>query len=284
MVSQRRGVISREEQVVNRKECCDLIVQALDRHLTIPIQGTLTQKKLFQGLAGMAASNQSIHSTSHILTNVPCETSFRYHFAKLDITELERINNFILTYSIQDVLKRGTAYRFAIDITHDPYYGETIQANKDYVIHSQLKKSTTDFYSYVTVYVITKDRQMTLAGWLCDSRCFIEPDGMEPRLPENLLEIPPVKPVVLGDAGPLMEFPVLCIKIRNRDPSAGQEQRIKGPCGGGVPDMVQGHGTHDDIKPGQVPRLLPDTPFTRLNRGDSFGCQFLVEERQHVLC
>jgi len=63
-----------------------------------------------------------------------------------------------MTYSIQDVLKHGTAYRFAIDITHDPYYGEIIDENEGYVIHSQLKKSTTDFYSYVTVYAINKGR------------------------------------------------------------------------------------------------------------------------------
>jgi len=76
--------------------------------------------------------------------------------------ELERINNSILTYSIQDVLKRGTAYRFAIDITNDPYYEEPIEENEGYVIYSQLKKSTNDFYSYVTVYVINNDRQMNL--------------------------------------------------------------------------------------------------------------------------
>jgi putative transposase len=163
MVSRRRGVNSREERVLNRKECCDLVVRALDHHITIPIQGTLNQKTIFQALAGMAASNQSIHSASYTLAAIPCETSFRYHLNKLDIDELERINNLVLTYSIQAVLKRGTAYRFAIDITHDPYYGETIEENEGFVIHSQLKKSTTDFYSYVTVYVINHDRQMTLA-------------------------------------------------------------------------------------------------------------------------
>ena len=163
MVNERRGRSSRKDQAVNRKECCDLVVRALDHHITIPIQGKLDQKTLFQGLAGMAASNQSIHSATYTLTEIPCETSFRYHLNKLDIDELERINNLILTSSIQNVLKRGTAYRFAIDVTHDPYYGETVEENTEYVIHSQLKKSTTDFYSYVTVYVINKDRQMTLA-------------------------------------------------------------------------------------------------------------------------
>ena len=163
MVNERRGRTSRKEQVVNRKECCDLIVQALDRHLTIPIQGRLTQKKLFQGLAGMAASNQSIHSASYTLTDVPCETSFRYHLNKLNIEELERINNLILIYSIHDVLKRGMAYRFAIDINDDPYYGEIIEENEVYIIQSQLKKSTTNFYSYVTIHAINKNRQMTLA-------------------------------------------------------------------------------------------------------------------------
>jgi hypothetical protein len=147
MVYRRRDWSSREERAVNRKKCGDLIVQALNRHR----------------LAGMAASNPSIHLASYTLTDIPCETSFQYHLNKLDIDELERINNLVLTYSIQDVLKRGTAYRFAIDITHDPYYGENIEENEGYVIHSQLKKSTPDFHSYVTVYVINHNQQMTLA-------------------------------------------------------------------------------------------------------------------------
>lgn len=50
-----------------------------------------------------------------------------------------------------------------IDFTHDPYYGEITEENQDYIIRNCLKKSTTEFYSYITLYVITRDRQLNLA-------------------------------------------------------------------------------------------------------------------------
>jgi len=43
------------------------------------------------------------------------------------------------------------------------YYGETTDENESYIIRSKRKKSTNEFYSYVTLYVTTRDRQMTLA-------------------------------------------------------------------------------------------------------------------------
>ena len=57
----------------------------------------------------------------------------------------------------------GKSYHFAIDFTDDPYYGETIEANKDYVIKSKMKKSTTTFYSFVSLYITTKGQRLTLA-------------------------------------------------------------------------------------------------------------------------
>ena len=111
----------------------------------------------------MAVNHQSIHSISRTLTSAPCETSFRYHLNKLSISDLEGINSQILTHSTYQVLKKDHPYQVAIDFTHDPYYGETSQENENYIIHSRLKKSTTAFYSYVTLYVITKDHQITLA-------------------------------------------------------------------------------------------------------------------------
>jgi len=163
MALHARRETSREERVLNKKECCDLVVDSLNRFIAIPIQGKLTQTKVFQSLIGMAVSHQSIHSISHSLTLAPCETSLRYHLNKLNIFELERISSQILTHSIQEVLKEGHPYQFAIDFTHDPYYGEVADENEGYFIRNRLKKSTKEFYSYITLYVITKDRQLTLA-------------------------------------------------------------------------------------------------------------------------
>ena len=111
----------------------------------------------------MAVNKQSIHSISQSLTLAPCETSMRYHLNKLNITELEIVNSHILSCNAHEILKDGEAYEFATDFTHDPYYGETVGENEDYILRNRLKKSTTEFYSYVTLYVITKDRQFTLA-------------------------------------------------------------------------------------------------------------------------
>jgi putative transposase len=124
MVQCTRARTSTKEQVLNKKECCDLVVHNLNQFITIPIQGKLTQTKVFQSLVGMAVSRQSIHSISHSLTSVPCETSLRYHLNKLNIYELEQINSQILAHTVQEVLKKGRPYQFAIDFTHDPYYGE----------------------------------------------------------------------------------------------------------------------------------------------------------------
>lgn len=145
------------------KECCAHAVAALDQHLTISIQGQLTQTDLFQALVGMAAMQQSIHSITGLLEHVPCETSFRYHLKKLDMDELEEKSAAILAHTVYQVLKPGSAYQFAIDYTNDPYYGKTSDENEPYILRSKRKQSTNEFYSYVTLYVTTRDRQVTLA-------------------------------------------------------------------------------------------------------------------------
>jgi hypothetical protein len=75
----KRGNTRSKDSHLKPKECCACAVAARDQHLTIPIQGQLTQTDLFAALVGMAAMNQSVHSITGLLEHVPCETSFRYH-------------------------------------------------------------------------------------------------------------------------------------------------------------------------------------------------------------
>jgi len=111
----------------------------------------------------MAAMQQSVHSIARVLEKSPCETSLRYHLAKLSMHDLETVNTAILGHKLFSVLTPGRAYTFAIDYTNDPYYGTVVPDNEGYVIRSRRKKSTNDFYSYVTVSAITRHRQVTLA-------------------------------------------------------------------------------------------------------------------------
>jgi len=144
MASKTVGRTCTQASYVHPKECCDLAVAALDRHVSIPIQGPLNQTTIFQILMGMAMMQQSIHSISTVLERSPCETSLRYHLAKLRMDDLEAVNTAILTHHISSVLTPGEAYTFAIDNTNDPNYGGVSSEDKGYIIRSQLKKSTNE--------------------------------------------------------------------------------------------------------------------------------------------
>ncbi|MDE4907354.1 ISH3 family transposase [Methanogenium marinum] len=111
----------------------------------------------------MSVNRLSIHSIGNVVQKVPCETSIRHHLSKFDLSTLESANSRILTYAADSLQKKGKKYQFAIDLTNDLYYGKIVDTNADYVIRSRPKKSTTYFYSYVSIYIIRKRERLTLA-------------------------------------------------------------------------------------------------------------------------
>lgn len=153
----------RKEKVFRAEECCEIAVDAIARHITIPINGTLKPRTIIQSLVGMSTNNLSIHSITRIVDRIPCETSVRYHLSKLDLDALQTIQSKILSYSQSMILKPGKSYHFAVDFTNDPYYGTTVESNHDYVIKSRQKDSTTTFYSYISLSIITTGHRLTLA-------------------------------------------------------------------------------------------------------------------------
>jgi putative transposase len=158
-----RQIARRTQETLSAEECSEIAVAALNRNLTISINGTLKQKTIIQSLVGMSASKLSVHSIDKVLEKIPCETSVRYHLSKIDLDSLQEIQSKILTYSQNTILVPGKSFHFAIDFTNDPYYGEIVNANENYVIKSKMKDSTTKFYSYVSLYIVTKGQRLTLA-------------------------------------------------------------------------------------------------------------------------
>ena len=159
----RRQISRRIKNELRAEDCSEIAVEAINRNLTISINGKLNQKTLIQSLVGMSANKLSVHSINKAVEKVPCETSVRYHLSKVDLDSLLEMQSKILTYSKDQILVPGKSYHFAIDFTDDPYYGEIIDANKDYVLKSKMKDSTTTFYSYVSLYITTKGQRQTLA-------------------------------------------------------------------------------------------------------------------------
>ena len=161
MVKQRQFA-RRIKKDIRAEDCSEIAVDALNQHLTIPINGTLTQKTIIRSLVGMSANNLSVHSINKVVENVPCQTSVRYHLSKVDLDSLQEVQSKILTYTRDQILTRGKSYQFAIDFTDDPYYGDIADENDGFVIKSKMKASTTTFYSYVSLYVTTKGQRLTL--------------------------------------------------------------------------------------------------------------------------
>jgi putative transposase len=158
-----RQIARRIKNEIRAEDCSEIAVEAINRNLTISINGTLKQKTLIQSLVGMSANKLSVHSINQAVEKVPCETSVRYHLSKVNLDSLLELQSKILTYSKDQILVPGKSYHFAIDFTSDPYYGEIVNVNKDYVIKSKMKDSTTTFYSYVSLYLTTKGQRLTLA-------------------------------------------------------------------------------------------------------------------------
>jgi putative transposase len=130
---------------IRAKECFKRAVNALGDNLEIAIRGKLSQQIIFETVVGMASNQESIHSISHNLEDIPCETSLRHHLKKLDFGILQDRNVEILTSRAISILNKKKAYKFAVDFTLDPYYGKETSENSEYIVRSQKKKSTNDF-------------------------------------------------------------------------------------------------------------------------------------------
>ena len=158
-----RQIARQIKNEIRAEDCSEIAVEAINQHLTISINGKLNQKTLIRSLIGMSANKLSVHSINKSIEKVPCETSVRYHLSKVDLGTLLELQSKILTFSKDQILVPGKSYHFAIDFTNDPYYGEIVEMNEDYVIKSKMKDSTTTFYSYVSLYITTKGQRLTLA-------------------------------------------------------------------------------------------------------------------------
>jgi putative transposase len=97
-MANRQQFARRIKNEIRVEDCSEIAVEAINRNLTISINGTLKQKKIIQSLVGMSANNLSVHSINKAAEKVPCETSVRYHLSKVDLDSLLALQSKILTY------------------------------------------------------------------------------------------------------------------------------------------------------------------------------------------
>lgn len=138
-------------------------LNCLLEHLPIEMEGGYTPSDLFAILLRAASRNDSIEHTSQHLEGVPSGNGIRYHLDKLDdIASVERQLNGAMQSRIPAKICKGK-HRIAIDLHLIPYYGTPTDAEAPYIYRSQAKAGTTTFFAYATVYVICRNKRVTLA-------------------------------------------------------------------------------------------------------------------------
>ncbi|MCW5319410.1 ISH3 family transposase [Nostoc sp. KVJ3] len=110
-----------------------------------------------------ATQRDSIENTTKVLKNVPTSNDIRYHLEKYsDITSLEEDLNKALQSRLPTGIRQGQQ-KIAIDFNLIPYYGEASPAEAPFIYRSKAKSGTCSFYAYATLYVIKKNKRVTLA-------------------------------------------------------------------------------------------------------------------------
>lgn len=140
----------------------DSAVDCLSTHLPIEMKGSYTLRDLFEILLRSASRGDSIEHTVRSLAGAPSGNGIRYHLDKLeDMAMLENQVNAALQSRIPPKIAKGR-HRLAIDLHLIPYYGTPTEAEGPYVYRSQAKSGTTRFFAYGTIYVICRNKRVTL--------------------------------------------------------------------------------------------------------------------------
>jgi putative transposase len=155
--------ISSEKLVLTDSETLDDVLECLAENFSIETQGAYDQQSLFEILVKAASSGDSIENTAKILKNVPTANDIRYHLDKINNFELlETQINQALKSRIPARIKKG-CLKIAIDLNLIPYYGKPSNEELPYIYRSEAKSGTCSFYAYATLYVLMKDKRVTLA-------------------------------------------------------------------------------------------------------------------------
>jgi putative transposase len=83
-----------------------------------------------------------------------------------DLASLEEDLNKALQSRLPTGIRQGQQ-KIAIDFNLIPYYGEPSPEEAPYIYRSQAKNGTCSFYAYATIYVIKKNKRVTVFYQSC---------------------------------------------------------------------------------------------------------------------
>ena len=137
-------------------------IDCLSEHLPLEMEGVYTPQDVFAVLLRAASRGDSIEHTAYTLTGVPSSNDIRYHLDKYqDMATLEQQVNAALQSRIPPKIAKHSQ-RLAIDLNLLPFYGIPNAVEAPYIYRSQAKAGTTCFFAYATIYVICRNKRVTL--------------------------------------------------------------------------------------------------------------------------
>jgi putative transposase len=149
--------------VLTDSQTLNEVVSCLSEYVPIATQGKCNQQTIFEILIRAGSQRDSIENTSKVLKNVPTSNDVRYHLEKYEnLATLESDLNKALQSRLPDGIRQAKQ-KVAIDLNLIPYYGEPTLEEAPFIYRSKAKNGTCSFYAYATLYVIKKDKRVTLA-------------------------------------------------------------------------------------------------------------------------
>jgi Transposase DDE domain len=137
-------------------------LDCLLEHLPLEMEGGYSPQDLFEILLRAASRSDSIEHTVQRLQGAPSGNGVRYHLDKLDdMAAVEQQLNRALQSRVPPKI-RQCKQRLAMDLHLLPYYGTPTAVEAPYIYRSQAKAGTTSFFAYATVYVICRNKRVTL--------------------------------------------------------------------------------------------------------------------------
>ena len=137
-------------------------VKCLLKHLPFEQAGAYSTQDLIEVLLRAASRGDSIEHTCKCVEGAPSSSDIRYHLNQLsDLPALEQQVNQALQSRIPPKIAKRKQ-KLAIDLNLIPFYGTATEIAAPYLYRSQAKAGTTRFFAYATIYVICRNKRVTL--------------------------------------------------------------------------------------------------------------------------
>ena len=155
--------IKTEKPVLTDKETLNEVIECLIENLPLSTKKTETEKDLYNIIIGAASSADSIENAANKLDKSYTGKTVRNYLVNnfQSFKELEAQINQGLTSKLPRQIKKKK-HKIAIDINLIPYYGTPNQSEQEYIYRSQAKSGTCSFYAYASLYIIAKNKRLTL--------------------------------------------------------------------------------------------------------------------------